>query len=62
VVGHHETEHGVTQELEALVRLVARMLRAPRPVGERRGEMGLVSERRAEPSVERREPGDGEQL
>jgi hypothetical protein len=31
-------------------------------VGERRGEVGLVGERRAEPSVERREPGDGKQL
>jgi hypothetical protein len=62
VIGHDEPEHGVAQELEALVGLVSRVLRAPRPVRERRGEVGLVSERRAEPSVERREPGDGKQL
>jgi hypothetical protein len=62
VVRHHEAEHRIPQELEALVRLVARVLRAPRPVRERRGEVGLVGERRAEPSVERREPGDGKQL
>jgi hypothetical protein len=61
-VRHDEAEHGITEELEPLVRRAPVVLRAPRPVRERRGEVGLVGERRAEPSVERREPGDGKQL
>jgi hypothetical protein len=62
VVRHHEAEHRVPQELEALVRLVARVLGAPGPVRERWCQVGLGGERRAEPSVERREPSDGKQL
>jgi hypothetical protein len=38
VVGDDDAEHGVAQELEALVGGVTRVLRAPRPVHERRRE------------------------
>ncbi|MEK9637586.1 MAG: hypothetical protein VW060_11000, partial [Acidimicrobiaceae bacterium] len=34
MVGHHDTEHGIAQELEPFVRLIAGMLSAPRPVRE----------------------------
>jgi hypothetical protein len=41
VVGDHHAEHGVTEELESLVRGVARVLGAPGPVHERgREEVG----------------------
>jgi hypothetical protein len=36
VVGHHDAEDGVAQELEPLVGRVARVLGTPRPVDERR--------------------------
>ena len=38
VVGDDQAEHGVAEELEALVRRVAGVLRAPRAVHERRRE------------------------
>jgi hypothetical protein len=38
VVGDHEPEDGVAEELEALVGRVPGVLRAPRAVHERRGE------------------------
>jgi hypothetical protein len=62
VVGHDETEHCVTQEFEALVRVVSRILGTPRSVRERRGERRLVSDRTSESLVQRGEPGDGKEL
>ena len=44
VVGHDQAEHGVTQELEALVGLGAGRLRAPRPVGQGEDEECVVGE------------------
>jgi hypothetical protein len=38
VVGDDQPEHRVAEELEPLVGVVARVLRAPRPVDERGGE------------------------
>jgi hypothetical protein len=62
VVGHDEPEHGVAEELEALVGLVSRVLCTPRPVGQRPRERRLVGERPPEALVQRGEPGDGGQL
>jgi hypothetical protein len=62
VVRHHEAEHGVTEELEPLVRIVARVLGTPRPVRESAGQRRLVGDWPAEPFVQRGEPGDGKRL
>ncbi len=47
-VGDDQAEHGVAEELEPLVRLVARVLGAPRPVRDREREQVEVVERVAE--------------
>jgi hypothetical protein len=57
VVGDDHAEHGVTEELEALVRRVAGMLGAPRSVHERRSEE-VGREIEAEALDELREVGD----
>jgi hypothetical protein len=62
VVRDDEPEHGVTQELEPLVRVVTGILRTPRPVRERSGQGRLVGDRPAEPFVQRGEPGDRKRL
>jgi hypothetical protein len=48
VGGDDQAEHGVAEELEPLVRVVARVLRAPRAVRDREGEQVEVVERVAE--------------
>jgi hypothetical protein len=55
VVGDDHPQHGVTEELEALVGGVAGELGAPRTVGERLSEQGRVLELVAEPARQRPE-------
>jgi hypothetical protein len=47
-VGGDQPEHGVAEELEPLVRVVTRVLGAPRPVRDGQGEEVDVVERAAE--------------
>jgi hypothetical protein len=61
VVGDHEPEHGVAEELEALVRLVPGVLGTPAAVGERGRQVGFVRKRPAQPFMQSCEAGDGEQ-
>jgi hypothetical protein len=49
VGGDRLAEHGVAEELEPLVRLVARVLGAPRAVRQGELEQAQVRERAAEP-------------
>ena len=51
-VGDDEAEHGVAEELEALVRLLDALLRAVRAVGERAVEEVVVDERPAQRELE----------
>lgn len=44
LIGHGQAQHGVTEELQALVGLGARRLSAPGPVGQGEGEKCVVSE------------------
>jgi len=44
VLGHHQPEHGVAQELEALVGRPIPLLGAPRAVGQRLFEQGRIGE------------------
>ena len=44
MVGHHDTEHGIAQELEPFVRLIAGMLCAPRPVREGVNQQARLNE------------------
>jgi hypothetical protein len=62
VVGDDQAEHGVTEELEPLVRAVPRVLGTPRTVRERRGQCRLVGNRPSEALVQRGEPGDWKRL
>jgi hypothetical protein len=57
VIGDDHAEHGVAEELEALVRRVAGMLGTPRSVHERRSEE-VGREIEAEALDELREVGD----
>ena len=52
-VGHHPAEHGVTEELEALVGRVAGELGAPRPVRQCLAEQHRILELVAEPARQR---------
>jgi hypothetical protein len=62
VIGHDESQHGVAEELQALVRFVAGILRAPAAVRQRCREVGLVGERRTESLVQNIEASDRKQL
>jgi hypothetical protein len=62
VLGDHEPEHRVTEELEALVRLGAGVLGAPRPVREGALQQSRVVERVPEPIDQRRVGVGGDQL
>jgi hypothetical protein len=52
-VGHDPTEHGVTEELQALVRRVAGVLGAPRSVREGLVQQGRLLEVVADPLCQR---------
>jgi len=60
VVGDDHPEHRVAEELQPLVRVVAGVLGAPRPVDERRGQNPGVVEGDAEPLGQLREMWDRE--
>jgi hypothetical protein len=62
VVVDDQTQHGVTEELEPLVRVVPRVLGTPRTMRESRGQRRLVGDRPSEPLVQGGEPGDGKWL
>jgi hypothetical protein len=62
VVGDDQAKHGVTEELEPLVRLVPWVLGTPRTVRESRGQRRLVGNRPSEPLDQRGEPGDWKRL
>jgi hypothetical protein len=53
--GHHNAEHGIAEELEALVRLVTGMLGAPRAMRDCEREKVRVGERATEPFGEAEE-------
>jgi hypothetical protein len=55
VGGDDQAEHRVAEELEPLVRLVTRVLRAPRPVRDGEREEVRVGERATEPFGEAEE-------
>jgi hypothetical protein len=61
VVGDHEPEHRVTEELEALVGRAVAVLRAPRAVGEGALEQLGVVEAAVQALAERLERGGEDQ-
>jgi hypothetical protein len=61
VVGDDDAEHGVAEELEALVGLPAGVLGAPGPVDDRRCEQRSVVDRPPEAVVQIGEPIDRDQ-
>jgi hypothetical protein len=53
VIGHHQAEDGITEELEPFVRIGAGRLRTPRPMGQGAGEQLAVEKLTAQSPAER---------
>lgn len=53
MVGDHQPQHCIAQELEAFIRRVVRVLGTPGPVGECVGQQGGVGESVTDPLLQR---------